>query len=589
MNSVFYHILQKMSVTQYISNVCSNIYVYTKFKEYLKDLRTDPKNKQKIVRLVCLSLFILKCIHDAMKKHNISIGAGYDMNKDNNFLIRFKRYLFKIILSLPKVGTYIEHKQELELKKFKKDLIKDRFKHVHVYDKDSTLKNNPETIEHIKEKIDIVCKPNVNISQVSGSIYVNTEKIINEFSKVCDMKTLWLNPTHPDIWPNLIQMETELCNMCSELFNAKSSHCVLTYGGTMSNLEALYTYRNMYEELKNIKTPNIVAPITAHTSFRKACKILKIEYRVCDVNKETGKANVSAMEKLIDANTILLVASAPSFPYGIIDPINEISELCKKYDLPLHVDACLGGFELPFVSNNVYHDIGEIFDFRNNYITSISADLHKFGRAPKGVSILMFKNYSYKKYLTFVDMDWSGGIYVTPDFSGSRAGYLIVASWAILKMTGKNYFKSLTSKLISTKNKIISKISEEFKFEQIHILGEPKLSTFGLKSDIYNIHFIGDIMHKTYGWIFNSLPDGLHFCITENNLLDDNFTNKFITDLHKSIQYVMNHPDEEKNSSSYKIYCSTQSIPSYANDITEEIGRTYIGIQNLITNTNVNN
>jgi sphinganine-1-phosphate aldolase len=518
----------------------------------------------------------------------ICYRSFFDLNEDNHSIVSIKKLMFNFLKKLSYFSSYIELKQAKKIDKFKADLVKDRFAHVTVDLTDSILQDEGIDKDVIKAKVDKINMPNCTTFKVSGLIYTdltslnnNNDKCFGKLFDALDLKSLWLNPTHNEIWPNLVQVEAELYNMCSDLFHAKSSNCMLTSGGTMSNIEAVYTYRTIYS---NITNPNIVAPVTAHTSFKKACQILKIQYRLCKVD-ENGKANVQHMERLIDCNTILLVASCPSFPYGIIDPINEISILCKKYNKFLHIDACLGGFLLPFIDDAVTRDLNEVFDFRNPFITSISADLHKFGKMPKGLSILMFKSYDIKKYLTFVDLNWVGGLYVMPDFPGSRSGFLILMAWCMMKMIGKNAYKETTKQLIDTKTKLIDRMKSDLK-DDVYVVGDPKLSVFGFRSKKHNIHFIGDLMHKKYGWTFNSLPDGMHFCITENNVRDekssDEFVNTFIRDLTTCVRYAESHSNEAANSSSHKMYCSTQSIPNYVDGASEEVGRMYIAVQNMV-------
>ncbi|VBB18151.1 hypothetical protein YASMINEVIRUS_614 [Yasminevirus sp. GU-2018] len=549
-----------------------------------------------VLSLILTSIFVKYIFSDFVTELiYIFYRSWYDLNCDNHLSVRIKRRAFDILQHLPYVGIYITKKQTKEINKFRESLIQDRFKYAHVDSTNYILADEPETLEKIRQKVDQVNKPHCEITKVSGSIYtdMSSESMMNEIetlTKMIDLKSLWLNPTHPDIWPDLVQTEAELYKMCSDLFHAKTSNCVLTQGGTMSNIEAVYTYRAMFEG--RVSRPNIVAPVTAHSSFKKACKILNIQYRMCKVDELTGKADVKAMENLIDQNTILLVASCPSFPYGIIDPINDISKLCRTYNKPLHVDACLGGFQLPFLGTDVEDSIQEVFDFRNDSITSISADLHKFGKMPKGLSMLMFKSYDVRKYLTFVDLNWTGGLYVMADFPGSRSGFLVLLAWCMLKMFGKDNYRKTTKLLIDTRKRVVNSIKENFP-EELYVVGDPKLSVFGLRSKKHNIHFIGDVMYKKYGWHFNSLPDGLHMCITENNVHNEKsaneFVKKFIDDLSSTIKYVDEHRSEGQKSSSYKLYCSTQSIPDYADRVTEEIGRVYVAVQNMVDIVNKDN
>ena len=491
------------------------------------------------------------------------------------FLLLYKNFttrgLFRCISKLPYVNKKIKNKVNNEIDKFRSSLEKDRFTAVNLNNLSKTISIKGMSIDQIMKRVDMISQYSKDEYKISGAVYVDETQWETLIGTIYG-KTAWLNPTHNSIWPNLIQLESELYRICSELFYLSESYGILTSGGTISNIEAVYAYRCKYEYEKNIIKPNIVAPSSAHSSFRKACQILKIEYKMCKLD-DKGKANLKDMEKLIDGNTILLIGSSPSFPYGIIDPIEKISDLALKYKIGMHLDACLGGFQIPFINLN------EKCDFRNKGITSISADLHKFGKTPKGISILMFRNYEIKKYLTYVDLKWSGGLYVMADFPGSRPGAMIVISWAMINMIGYNQYKETTEKLIRLRKEICDQINSRFN-NDLYVYGEPELSTFGIKSDKYNIHFVDKIM-KNYEWEFNMLPDGLHFCLTEKHLIKDGFKEMLLDDLENSIKYIKGHPDEDPGSNA-KIYCSMQEIPNFAEDILEEIGRVYIDIQTRI-------
>lgn len=498
-----------------------------------------------------------------------------------------KKTVFNFIKRFPPLKNKIDNKINQEIQSLQHSLEKDRFKYQNPNEKIiTTLQMHPLSPDEIQNRINSVTKYYKPDNKISGAIYANdsyqSNKIFLDFIGNIYAKTAYLNPTHHTVWPHLTQIEMELYTQISNLFyvnygnnennGSKETNCVLTSGGTMSNIEAMYAYRNYANQARNITKPNIIAPSSAHASFRKACQILQIEYCQVPTNGETGKADYKKMEELIDKNTIALIASAPSFPYGIIDPLERLSSIAIYHDIPLHLDACLGGFMTAFLEN-----LSEKCDFRTLGITSISADLHKFGQTPKGISILMFRDNKYKKYLTYTDMKWSGGLYIVPDFPGSRPGASIILSWAILNSLGYEYYQSVAKQLIVLKNEIMIQIKIKFDKRELYIHGNPELSTFGLKSNIYNIHYINKKMTE-YGWEFNSLPDGLHFCLTPKHLLCTNFASIFIDDLLKTISYIKEHLEEDPGQMA-QIYCSTQNIPDYAEDIMEDIGRMYINVQ----------
>ena len=137
------------------------------------------------------------------------------------------------------------------------------------------------------------------------------------------------------------------------------------------------------------------------------------------------------MKDAIDDQTICVYASYPNYPYGTCDPLDTIAAYCRKRDIPVHVDMCLGGFIAPFIQPNWRVPEG---------VTSISADPHKYGLAGKGVSVLLFSSEQYRKHQFFVTSYWPGGLYGTPGIAGSRSGVFIASAWiSMMKLGTKGY------------------------------------------------------------------------------------------------------------------------------------------------------
>ena len=151
---------------------------------------------------------------------------------------------------------------------------------------------------------------------------------------------------------------------------------------------------------------------------------------VCIPLKTDFTVDVDILKMKINKNTIMIVASAPSYPHGVIDPIEEIGQIACEKGIPFHVDSCLGGFFLPFVEQIGY--LVPAFDFRCKGVTSISADVHKYGFGAKGASILLYKNMTYLKHQFFVHANWPGGVFASPALLGTRPGGPIAAAWAAM-------------------------------------------------------------------------------------------------------------------------------------------------------------
>ncbi|MCA9517872.1 MAG: aspartate aminotransferase family protein, partial [Myxococcales bacterium] len=250
------------------------------------------------------------------------------------------------------------------------------------------------------------------------------------------------NALNPLAFQSLKRMEREVVQMTASLLSGPETACgTMTSGGTESLLLAVKTYRDRARKKTPwIRRPNMVVPETIHVAFDKASAYFGVKKRVVPV-LEDGRVDVAAMRRAIDHNTIMLAASAPQYPTGAVDPIAEIGELALAEKLPLHVDACFGGFILPWLER-----LGvplEPWDFRVPGVTSMSADVHKYGYAPKGASVIVYRDMSWLRHQFFAVTGWSGGVYISPSLQGTRAGGSIAAAWASLNGLGEEGFLRL--------------------------------------------------------------------------------------------------------------------------------------------------
>ena len=200
----------------------------------------------------------------------------------------------------------------------------------------------------------------------------------------------------------------------------------LTSGGTESILMAVKCYRELAKHKKSyITRPNMIVPQTIHPAFEKAAHYFCVDIIHIPVDPVTFRVDMRLVEAAINRNTILLVGSAPQYCHGVVDPIEELAALALRKDLPLHVDACFGGFMLPWLEK-----IGKkvpLWDFRVNGVTSISADIHKYGYSSKGASCLLYKTQLLRRYQYFAYSLWPGGLFGSPSLAGSRPGGMIAA------------------------------------------------------------------------------------------------------------------------------------------------------------------
>lgn len=178
-------------------------------------------------------------------------------------------------------------------------------------------------------------------------------------------------------------MEAEVVRMSCQIFNGGPNSCgSISTGGTESIFLACKAFRDYARFQKGITEPEMIVPVTAHPAFDKSANILHMKIHHVPIDGKTYMVDVKKMRKMINKNTCMLAGSTPQFPHGIMDPMDEIAKLGRRYGIPVHMDCCLGGFLVPFV-NQAGYDV-EFYDFRIPGISSISADTHKYGLAPKG-------------------------------------------------------------------------------------------------------------------------------------------------------------------------------------------------------------
>jgi glutamate/tyrosine decarboxylase-like PLP-dependent enzyme len=375
---------------------------------------------------------------------------------------------------------------------------------------------------------------------VSGAVYHGDSEHIDFLNEVYALQSQ-SNPLHSDLFPSASKFESEIVSMTAQMLGADKTDdevCgVVTSGGTESILLAMKTYRDRAREVNGIRRPNIVIPVTAHAAFDKAGEYFKIKVKRVPIDNNY-QANVNAIRKAANGNTICIVGSAPNFPHGIIDPINEMSEIARERGICFHVDACLGGFVLPWAEKLGYPF--PAFDFRLSGVTSISADTHKFGYAPKGTSVLLYRNQNLRRYQYYTIADWPGGLYFSPTFAGSRPGALSAACWATLLSMGEDGYLDSVKKIMETADIIKKGISE---ISELKLMGD-SLWVIAFESKDLDIYKVMDQMTHE-GWNLNGLhkPACVHICITLRHT-QAGVAERFLSDLKDAVTHVKTHPTE---------------------------------------------
>ena len=367
--------------------------------------------------------------------------------------------------------------------------------------------------------------------QVSGTVYHGGEEL-NRVTLSSLERFLLTNPLHPEVFPGLRKMEAEVVAMVLSMFHAPTGAAgTTTSGGTESIMMACLAMREWGRAERGITHAEIVAPASAHVAFDKAAHYFGMTIRRVAVDRVTRKVDIHAMQRAINANTVLLVGSAPNFPDGIIDDIVAIGSLAKHYRIGCHVDCCLGSFLVPFLEAAGY--VSEPFDFRVDGVTSISCDTHKYGFAPKGSSIVMYHSEALRRYQYFVSTDWVGGVYASPTLAGSRAGALIAGAWAVMTRLGRDGYIQSCREIVGAAKEIEKRVRAEI--PELVVLGKPLVSVvaFGSAGRV-NIYDIGDQMSRR-GWHLNAISGDIpafHIACTR---LTVPVVGRFIDDLKASV------------------------------------------------------
>ncbi|CAH8493439.1 unnamed protein product [Dicrocoelium dendriticum] len=374
----------------------------------------------------------------------------------------------------------------------------------------------------------------------SGSVYPRSTSLEDLSSRVFK-EFIWTNPLHPDLFPDIRRMESEVVRMCLAMFHGNEDACGTTSsGGTESIMLSCLAYRELARS-KGIRRPVIIAPASVHAAFDKAAHYFSMDLVRIPVVPGSFKADVNAMRRAINKSTCMLVASAPGFPHGIIDPVEEIAALGAARDIPVHVDCCLGGFLLPFMDLAGYPI--EPFDFRLPGVTSISCDTHKYGFATKGTSVILYRNKFYRSHQFFTQPDWSGGVYASPTLAGSRSGAVIAVCWATMMHFGISGYVESTRRIVKT-TRFISK--QLRKIPGLVVFGNPQVSVVAFGSDVFDIYRLSQMLSELpngRGWNLNNLqfPAAVHLCVTDLHTADG-CADRFIQDVANAAEELRQQP-----------------------------------------------
>lgn len=368
------------------------------------------------------------------------------------------------------------------------------------------LKGLPEngiTLENIRNFLDQFSSN--DMSDESGRLFSYVyESGRQDLEKMKEFYTEFMNKNALDftVFPSALKLENDIVAMTASLLSGTSTTVGnFTSGGTESIMLAVKTARDYFLERNGDRTarPELIIPNTGHPAFVKAAHYFSLGLKIVPVERNTFRVSAEAVDEAITENTAMIVGSAPSYPTGIIDPIVELGRIAERRNVWLHVDACLGGFILPFL-RKLGQNLPE-FDFSVGGVSSISVDLHKYGYTPKGASIILYRNSELRKYQLFTNASWPGYPMANTTLQSTRSTGPQAAAWATMNYLGVKGYLELAGKVLSAREKLKAGLSQ-LGFET---LGDPMTSIVAFRKDDVDLFTLADRVRDD-GWYLQVQP-----------------------------------------------------------------------------------
>lgn len=390
---------------------------------------------------------------------------------------------------------------------------------------------------------------------------------VEEVARRAHDRYLWHNGLNPDAFPSLRRMSADVVDAAAWLLSGgavdegddgrSSLAGFLTSGGTESIVLAVKTAKVRGREL-GIDHGNVVLPSSAHAAFSKGCEYFGLEERRVDVGPDF-RAVPDAVADACDDATVLVVASAPQYPQGVIDPVAAVAAIAADRGASCHVDACMGGFTLPFMERAGLLDPARVpWDFRVPGVTTISADVHKYGYTPKGISVLLHRDKSSRRRQTFVTDGWLGGLYGSSGILGTKPGGPVAAGWAVLQFLGVAGFVAKVRLAVAARERMEAGVRA---VEGLTVLGRPEATLLAIAADPASPRpvdpFAVGAALSQRGWHLDRQgpPDNLHATLTPIQGADDcAVVEDFLADLGEVVPAVGSTVDTDRSTR----YASTE-------------------------------
>ncbi|MDP8242013.1 MAG: tyrosine decarboxylase MfnA [Candidatus Celaenobacter antarcticus] len=326
-----------------------------------------------------------------------------------------------------------------------------------------------------------------------------------------------------NLFPGVVELENEVISSLGELLHNPDAYGNIVTGGTEANFLALWAYR----ELSGKHT--IIVPETAHFSLYKSANILNLKTKTVKVT-EQRQMDIAETEKAIDDDTFCIVGIAGTTELGVIDPISELSALCLKYNLYLHIDAAFGGFVIPFMKDLGYDIID--FDFSLPGVSSITIDPHKMGLCPIPAGGILFRNEELTKKIKWSVSYLSGGHTAQTTFVSSRSGAAVIAVWGMLNYLGYEGYNDIIKRCMHVTDYLVAELD---KFDELYPIQHPTMNIVGVASNKSNIVLIAEAM-RDKGWAISLFTEHLRIVLRQS--VTKKVINKFIHDIKEVLTCI---------------------------------------------------
>lgn len=346
---------------------------------------------------------------------------------------------------------------------------------------------------------------------------------------------------------SVARMEHEVVEMALDLLHGgddATGH--MTSGGSESIFLAVKTAREWFRATRRASASarlNMVLPHTAHPAFNKAAEAMDLEVRRVSTGADK-RADVAAMAQAIDSCTFFVAGSAPCFPHGVIDPVANLGELAEERGTWLHVDACVGGYLIPFVARG-WHEL-PAFDFTVRGVRSISADLHKYGFCPKPASTVFYRNTEDFERGVFDFIDWPNGRFTTPTLTGTRPAGAVAAAWAVMNYLGADGYTEIARELMATRDAYVRGLAQLDGFE---LVASPDLTIINFTMEDGDVFVVAEQLSEK-GWLvgLTQQPKGLHLMLSMKHV---QAREEYLGDLQQCAEHARNTGRDSNLSATY--------------------------------------